>query len=181
MYTKTERSKAKAVNFGIIYGISAWGLANDLGIYPSDAKSFIDEYHKSFPKILPFTDSLVEEAKNNGFVKTEFNRRRYIRDINSPVYNLREFAKRTAMNAPIQGTAADILKLSMVNLEKEIKKNNLHSELILTIHDEVVLNVPIKELDKTIELTKNVMMNVVSLRVPLLVECGYGKTLYEAK
>ena len=85
------------------------------------------------------------------------------------------------MNAPIQGTAADILKLSMVNLEKEIKKNNLHSELILTIHDEVVLNVPIKELDKTIELTKNVMMNVVSLRVPLLVECGYGKTLYEAK
>ncbi len=179
--TKAERSSAKAINFGIIYGMSAWGLSQDLGITPTEAKQFIDEYHKTFPNILPFTDSLIQEAMDLGYVKTIFNRRRYIRDIKSSVYSMREFAKRTAMNAPIQGSAADILKLSMVKLDSEIKKNNLHAKLILTIHDEVVLDVNAKELERTIELTKNVMSKVVELKVPLLVEVGYGKTLYEAK
>ena len=179
--TKQERTSAKAVNFGIIYGMSPWGLSQDLGISPKEAKEFIDEYHKTFPNILPFTDSLIEQAKEFGFVKTEFNRRRYIRDINSPSFQAREFAKRTAMNAPIQGTAADILKLSMVKLDREIKRMNLHAKLILTIHDEVVLDVDERELDKVISLTKEVMSNIVKLKVPLLVEVGYGKTLYEAK
>ena len=179
--TKEERSSAKAVNFGIIYGMSAWGLSQDLGITPMEAKQFIDEYHRTFPNILPFTDSLIEHAKEKGYVSTVFNRRRYIRDINSSIHTMREFAKRTAMNAPIQGTAADILKLSMVKLDSEIKKNNLHAKLILTIHDEVVLDVDERELDRTIELTKNTMTKIVDLRVPLSVEVGYGKTLYEAK
>lgn len=179
--TKEERSKAKAINFGIIYGISAWGLANNEKISPKEAALFIDEYHKSFPKILPFTNSLIKEAEDNGFVKTLFNRRRYIRDIASSNYNIREFAKKTAMNAPIQGTAADILKLAMVSLDKAIDENMLHAKLILTIHDEIVLDVPKEEIEKTIKITEETMDNVIKLKVPLVVETSYGNNLYEAK
>ncbi|MCR5741714.1 MAG: DNA polymerase I, partial [Gammaproteobacteria bacterium] len=179
--TKDERRSAKAVNFGIIYGMSSWGLSNDIGISPSEAKKFIDRYHQTFPNIEPYTNSLIKEAQDTGYVKTIFNRRRYIRDINSGNYNLREFSKRTAMNAPIQGSAADILKLAMVRLDKAIEENHLHAKLILTIHDEVVLNVKKDEIDKVKALTESVLEGVVKLDVPLLVETEYGINLYEAK
>ena len=179
--TKDERRNAKAVNFGIVYGISAWGLSNDLGITPKEAQDFINGYHKTFPKIEPYTHSLITFAEKNGYVKTIFNRRRYIRDINSSNYNIREFSKRTAMNAPIQGSAADILKLAMVKLDEAIEANHLHAKLILTIHDEVVLNVPKDELEQTKSLTEDILENVISLKVPLLVETEYGINLYEAK
>ena len=179
--TKDERRNAKAVNFGIVYGISAWGLSNDLGITPKEAQDFINGYHRTFPKIEPYTHSLITFAEKNGYVKTIFNRRRYIRDINSSNYNIREFSKRTAMNAPIQGSAADILKLAMVKLDEAIEANHLHAKLILTIHDEVVLNVPKDELEQTKSLTEDILENVISLKVPLLVETEYGINLYEAK
>ena len=179
--TKEERRSAKAINFGIVYGISTWGLSNDIGISIAQASAFINKYHETFPGILPFTNSLIKFAEENGYVKTLFNRRRYIRDINSANYNMREFSKRTAMNAPIQGTAADILKLAMVSLDKNIRKNMLHAKMILTIHDEIVLNVPKEEIDKTKELVEKTMTSVLSLKVPLLVESNYGLTLYEAK
>lgn len=179
--TKEERSSAKAINFGIVYGMSPWGLSQDIGISPKEAENFINMYHKSFPCILPFTQSLIEEAQENGYVTTMFNRRRYIRDINSSVYTLREFSKRTAMNAPIQGSAADILKIAMVKLDQAIIDNNLHAKLILTIHDEIVLNVPNEEIDRTKELVEKVMISAVSLSVPLLVGVDYGNNLYEAK
>ena len=179
--TKEERSSAKAINFGIIYGMNTWGLSQDAKISVQKASEFIKSYHESFPRIEPFTNSLIEKAKEDGYVSTIFNRRRYIRDINSANFHLREFSKRTAMNAPIQGSAADILKYAMVKLSDAITKNRLHAKLILTIHDEIVLNVPIQELEKTKELTEDVMINTVTLKVPLSVGSGFGKTLYEAK
>ena len=179
--TKEERRSAKAVNFGIVYGMTTWGLSTDMGISPKEAEAFIKKYHEAFPKILPFTDSLVKEAENQGYVTTIFNRRRYIRDIMSENYNLREFSKRTAMNAPIQGSAADILKLAMVKLDQAIEENYLHAKLILTIHDEVVLNVPKEEIEKVKDLTEKVMTSVVALKVPLTVETSYGVNLFEAK
>ncbi len=179
--TKEERTRAKAINFGIIYGISAWGLSNDIGISPSQAQRFMDLYHESFKEIVPFTNSLIDYAISNGYVKTIFNRRRYIRDINSANYYQREFAKRTAMNAPIQGSAADILKVAMVKLDKEIQSNKLHAKMILTIHDEIVLNVRKEEIDKTIKVVEDVMTKAVSLNLPLEVESNYGINLYEAK
>ncbi|MBP5342363.1 DNA polymerase I [bacterium] len=179
--TKEERSSAKAINFGIIYGMSTWGLSKDAKISLQKASDFIKSYHESFPKIEPFRNSLIDFAKENGYVSTIFERRRFIRDIHSPNFHLREFSKRTAMNAPIQGSAADILKYAMVKLDKAIKENMLHARLILTIHDEIVLNVPKNELDRTISLTKEIMENAVKLDVPLICGIGYGKTLYEAK
>ena len=179
--TKEERSKAKAVNFGIIYGISPWGLSNDIGISMSEAKEFIDLYHNTFKDILPFSNSLIEFAEKNGYVKTLFNRRRYIRDIGASNHNIREFAKRTAMNSPIQGTAADILKIAMIKLDDALRKNYLHSKLVLTIHDEVVLNVLKDEIDQTKKITEDVLQGAVMLNVPLKVETEYGDTLYEAK
>ncbi len=179
--TKEERRQAKAVNFGIVYGISSWGLAQDVQISPKEAQDFINRYHESFPLIGPFTASLIKCAEDNGYVSTIFNRRRYIRDIHASNYNLREFSKRTAMNAPIQGTGADILKLAMVSLDKAIEENHLHAKLILTIHDEIVLNVPKNEIDKTIKITEDVMTSVVNLKVPLVVSTSYGMNLFEAK
>jgi len=179
--TKEERRSAKAINFGIVYGMTSWGLANDAGISPKEANEFIQKYHESFPEILPYTTSLVKEAEKQGYVTTIFNRRRYIRDINSPNYNVREFSKRTAMNSPIQGSAADILKLAMVKLDASLLENHLHAKLILTIHDEIVLDVPEEEIEKTKEITEKVMTGVATLRVPLQVEISYGKNLFEAK
>lgn len=179
--TKEERRSAKAVNFGIVYGISSWGLANDIGVSPKEAQEFINKYHETFPRIEPFAKSLISDAENKGYVSTIFNRRRYIRDIHASNYNLREFSKRTAMNAPVQGTGADIIKLAMVELDKALEDNHLHAKLILTIHDEVVLNVPQNEIEKTIKLTEDVMTNVIKLKVPLVVSTSYGKNLYETK
>lgn len=179
--TKEERSKAKAVNFGIIYGLSPWGLATDQKMSLKEAKDFIEMYHNHFENIMSFSNNLISFCESNNYVETLFHRRRYIRDIDSSNYNIREFAKRTAMNAPVQGTAADILKLAMVKLDRALKENNLHASLVLTIHDEIVVNVNKTEIDKTIKVVEETMENVTKLSVPLKVETSYGDNLFEAK
>ena len=179
--TDLQRRKAKTVNFGIVYGISDWGLAEQLEIGPKEAKNIITSFYESFPEVSTFFQGIINDATKNGYVSTLLGRRRYLREIHDSNYQTREFAKRAAMNAPIQGSAADILKYAMVKLSDAITKNRLHAKLILTIHDEIVLNVPIQELEKTKELTEDVMINTVTLKVPLSVGSGFGKTLYEAK
>ena len=179
--TEEDRRKAKAVNFGIIYGISAWGLSEDVKISAYEAKNFIENYHKAFPNIKVFMDKCIEEAKENGYVSTLFNRRRYIPDINSSVYMMREFAKRVAMNAPIQGTAADIIKIAMVRLEKELLNGKYKSYIVLQIHDELVLNVYEDELEEVKNLTEKVMKEAFVSEVPLDIHLSYGKNLYDSK
>lgn len=177
--TKSERNSAKAINFGIIYGMSAWSLGEDLKIGPKKAQEFIDKYYEAYPEIRVFMDNQVNDAKSLGYVKTIKNRRRYILDINSSNYSLREFAKRTAMNAPVQGSAADIIKLAMVNVYNSI--SHLKSKMISQVHDELIFDVKEDELDELMKIVKLQMENVLKLKVPLKVEGAYGKTWFEAK
>ncbi len=176
-----ERRIAKAVNFGIIYGQSAWGLSEDLEISQKDAKTFIERYYRRFSGIKTFMDSVVDTAKSNGYVETLFNRRRYIPELNSKIHAQREFGKRTAMNAPLQGTAADIIKIAMVELDKAMKKTKMKSQMILQIHDELVFNVPNDEVDAMEKLVKDTMEQCVKMAVPLTVSLASGDNLDEAK
>jgi DNA polymerase I len=179
--TAGERRIAKAVNFGIIYGQSSWGLSDDLDISFEEADKFINRYYKRFSGIAGFMDTVIDSAKNDGFVKTILNRRRYIPEIHSKIYAQRELGKRTAMNAPIQGSAADIIKIAMVNIEKALKEKDLKSKLILQIHDELVFNVKKDEEKKMRELIKEVMENAITLAVPLTVNLAVGNNLDDAK
>jgi len=179
--TDNERRIAKAVNFGIIYGQSAWGLSEELGIPQNDAKTFIERYYRRFGGIKAFMDTVVEEAKKNGYVKTLYNRRRYIPELKSKIHAQREFGKRTAMNAPLQGTAADIIKIAMVEIDKAMKKASMKSEMILQIHDELVFNVVEDEKDAMETLIVNTMQECVKLNVPLTVSVASGANLDEAK
>ncbi len=179
--TSDERRKAKSVNFGIIYGMSAWGLSEDIKISPKEAEFFIKDYNEHFPEIKKFMDEQIDFAKEHGYVKTIFDRRRYIPEINSKNYMQKEFAKRTAMNAPIQGSAADIIKIAMVKLDKKIDELMLKSRIILQIHDELVLNVKQDELQVMEKILKETMEEAVKLRVPLLVSMNSGKNLFETK
>jgi DNA polymerase-1 len=176
-----ERRIAKAVNFGIIYGQSAWGLSDDLNIKLKDAQVFIDKYYARFPGIATFMDSVIDHAKNQGFVKTILNRRRYIPEINSRIYAQREFGKRTAMNAPVQGSAADIIKLAMIKMDNELEEKNLKSKMVLQIHDELVFTVPKEEYDTMLSLIKDVMEHAYDLTVPLNVDIASGDNLNDAK
>jgi len=179
--TSNERRIAKAVNFGIIYGQSAWGLSDDLGISQKDADTFINRYYKRFSGISTFMDSIIEKAKNDGYVETMFNRRRYIPEVNSRVYQQRELGKRTAMNAPLQGSAADIIKIAMVNIDRALKKEKMKTTMILQIHDELVFTVPKDEQEKAESLITKVMEDAVELKVPLTVSLAIGDNLNEAK
>ena len=179
--TKMERQSAKAINFGIIYGMSTWRLANDLKISNAEAKKFMDNYFLRFSEIKEYMDSTVEFAKDNGYVKTIMNRRRYIPELNNPVYMVREAGKRNAMNAPIQGSAADLIKNAMVLIHKKMKELNLKSKLVSQIHDELVFDCVSSEVDVIKKLGKEIMENSFKLNVPLVVSIGEGKTLYEAK
>ena len=179
--TPEERRKAKAVNFGIVYGISAFGLANDIHVTNSMAAEFIRKYYEAYPEIKVFMDDTVEFAKNNGYVKTIKNRIRYIPDINSKIYMQREFAKRTAMNAPIQGSAADIIKIAMVKIDKELEDRNLKSKMLVQVHDELVLEVESGEEDIIKELVRRNMENALKLSVPLIVDDSFGLNWYEVK
>ncbi len=179
--TKEDRRQAKAVNFGIVYGISAFGLANDLGISNVKAKEFIDSYYEAYPEIKTYMDKVVEDCKENGYVKTMKNRIRYIPEINSKIYMQREFAKRMAMNAPIQGSAADIIKIAMVNVDKKIEENHLKSKMLVSVHDELVFEVEKGEEEKLQNLVRNEMINAVDLSVPLEVGDSFGKDWYEVK
>lgn len=178
---KRERQSAKAINFGIVYGMSAWGLASELRISSKEAQNFIDEYFEHYPQIKTFMDGVVSFAKENGYVKTIMNRRRYVPEITNPVYAVREAGKRNAMNAPIQGSAADIIKKAMVDVYNKICSLKLSSKLVLQVHDELIFDCPKDEMNIILQIGKEIMENTIKLSVPLLVECGYGKNWYEAK
>ncbi len=179
--TKEQRSSAKAVNFGIVYGISDFGLAEQLGIPRKEAKKYIEQYLEKYSGIDKFMKEVVEEAKEKGYVETLFNRRRYIPELNSNNYMVRQFGARAAMNTPIQGTAADIMKLAMVNLNKELEETNLEAKIILQVHDELILEVSEKDKEKAKQMLKKCMENAVQLTVPLEVEVSEAINWYECK
>lgn len=179
--TPLERRKAKAVNFGIVYGISAYGLANDIEVSQKEAKDFINKYYEINPEIKTYMDNIVAECKEKGYVETLFNRRRYIKEINSTNYMEREFAKRMAMNAPIQGTAADIIKKAMVDIAKALKEAGLKSEMLVQVHDELVFEVEQGEEEKLQALVRDKMTHAVNLAVELEVADDFGKNWYDLK
>ena len=168
--TSEERSHAKAVNFGIIYGISDFGLSRDLGITRQEAKNYIELYFSRYPKVKEYMDNMVTEAHETGKVRTMFGRMRELPDINSRNFNRRSFAERTAMNTPIQGTAADIIKLAMNKVESILEEKSFKSRLLLQVHDELVLEVVNDELDAIQTLLKETMESIVALHVPLIVD-----------
>ena len=179
--TPNMRRQAKAVNFGIVYGISDYGLSQNLGITRKAAQQYIDTYFEKYPGVKEYMERIVREAKDQGFVETLYHRRRYLPDINSRNYNIRSFAERTAINTPIQGSAADILKIAMIELDKHLKEEKLEATMLLQVHDELVFEVPEKELETLDHLVSQVMEHAVSLRVPLITDSSWGKTWYEAK
>lgn len=179
--TKEQRSNAKAVNFGIVYGISDFGLGEQLGIGRKQAKKYIDEYLTQYSGINQFMDNIKEEAKEKGYVKTLFNRRRYIPELKSNNYMVRQFGARAAMNTPIQGTAADIMKIAMLKVFKEIEKRGLKSKIVLQVHDEMMLEVPIGEQQEIQEIMKKCMESAADLKVPLVAEISEANNWYDCK
>jgi len=179
--TSAMRRSAKAVNFGIIYGISEYGLAKNIGVSPRQAREYIDAYFKTYPEVKEYMSKNVEFAKENGFVKTVLGRRRYIRELSSSNYNLRSFGERVAMNMPLQGSSADIIKIAMINVDKRLKENSLKSRLILQVHDELIIDAVLEEKEMVERILKEEMESAVKLTVSLDVEVGSGKTWYEAK
>lgn len=175
------RRQAKAVNFGIVYGISDYGLSQSLGITRKAAKKFIDDYLDSFPGVKQYMSDIVKDAKAKGYVETLLHRRRYIPDITSRNFNQRSFAERTAMNTPIQGSAADIIKLAMVNYDKAVKETDFNAHLLLQVHDELIFELPKDEVEAFSEFIEDIMDNAIELKVPLQVDTNYGPTWYDAK
>lgn len=178
--TKDERRKAKSANFGIIYGISAFGLAQGLGIERKEAKELIDGYFQSFPQVMDFIEKCKATAKEKGYAETMFGRRRYLPDINSGNGTVRAFAERNAVNAPIQGTAADIMKIAMVNVWRRLKREGLKTKLILQVHDELNFSVPVNEKEQVERIVMEEMQNAAQMAVPLIADCGWGKNWLEA-
>ncbi len=179
--TKEQRSSAKAVNFGIVYGISDYGLANQIGVSNKQAKEYISQYLEKYSGIKNFMDTVVESAKAKGYVETLFGRRRYIPEIKSSNYMVRQFGSRAAMNTPIQGTAADIMKIAMIKVYDKIKEEKIDAKIVLQIHDELLLEVNNKDKEKAKELLKNCMENATKLEIPLEVELSEGNSWYEVK
>ena len=178
--TADQRRIAKTANFGIMYGISAFGLAQRLRISRSEAKKIIDDYFKSFPAIRSFIDGTVASARENGYVETLFGRRRYLPDINSKNVTLRSLAERNAVNAPIQGTSADIIKIAMIGIDRKLRESALSAKMVLQIHDELVFEAPASEVDALKRLVVGEMEGVIRLSVPLTVECNDGSNWLEA-
>jgi DNA polymerase-1 len=174
------RDRAKTINFGIIYGMSSYGLSKALGISRKMAQTFIDNYFERYSGVKRFIEKTIEDAKKEQKVTTLLGRIRQLPDINSTNKNEREFAERTAVNTPIQGTAADLIKVAMINIDNEFKKRKLKSAMLLSVHDEILFEMPPDELDKTCELVKEIMENVWNLKVPLKVNVGVGKNWAEA-
>ncbi len=177
--TKEQRSRAKAVNFGIIYGITAFGLSQQLKIGRKEAQNYIDNYLKKYSGIKTFMEDIVNKAKEEGYVETLFGRRRYVPELKSNNYVVRQFGTRVAMNTPIQGTAADIMKIAMNKVFDGIK--NLDAKVVLQVHDELVLEVKEEQKEKAKEILKNSMENATTLEVPLKVELSEGKTWFDIK
>ncbi|MDF7626568.1 DNA polymerase I [Lactobacillaceae bacterium L1_55_11] len=179
--TPLQRRTAKAVNFGIVYGISDYGLAKNLGITRKEAQQFIDTYFHEFPKVHEWMDAIKALAHKQGYVTTIAERRRYLPDINAKNFNLRSFAERTAMNSPIQGSAADIIKIAMIKVKRALREHNLHANLLLQVHDELVFEAPVDEIDELNQVVTKVMDSAVKLDIPLKVESHDGPTWYDAK
>lgn len=178
--TPDMRRRAKTVNFGIIYGISAFGLADRLGIPQRDARDLIDGYYRHFPKIIDYLNQTIEFARANGYVETLLHRRRYIRDINSGNGLLRKGAERNAINAPIQGTAADLIKIAMIRVDREMTRRGLKSKMLLQIHDELVFEVPQEEIEEMKAMVSEIMNGALTMRVPLKTDVNYGPSWYDA-
>ena len=179
--TSLQRRRAKTVNFGIVYGISDWGLAEQLEISPKEAKEIINSFYASFPEVADFFRQIINDAMKNGYVSTLYGRRRYLRELHDANYQVREGAKRAAMNAPVQGTAADLIKIAMNKVHQALLDNKLETRMILQIHDELIFRVPKNEKEKAYSLIKDIMENALNIDVPLLVDGGFGRDWYSAK
>ena len=179
--TKEERTRAKAVNFGIVYGISDFGLSEQLGIGRKAAKTYIEQYLNEYSGIKKYMTNIVEEAKEKGYASTMFGRRRYIKELSSNNYMVREFGKRAAMNTPIQGTAADIMKIAMIKVYKELKEKNLKSKIVLQVHDEMMIEALIEEKEIIKEILKKSMESAANLKVPLIAEISEASNWYDCK
>ncbi len=178
--TSEMRRKAKAVNFGIIYGISAFGLAQDIGVSNNEAKRYIDSYFSRYPLVRQFIDRSISDARSNGYITTLFGRRRFIPELASSTASVRSFGERTAVNTPIQGTAADLIKLAMIHIQSELKQRKLRSRMILQVHDELVFEVPDDEIETMKQLVKTRMESALALSIPIKVDMGVGKNWDEA-
>jgi len=181
LVTSEMRSKAKAVNFGIVYGISEFSLAGDIKVSRKQAKEYIESYFNTYKDIKNYLDETVMDAKKNGYVTTIFGRRRYIPELSVQNHNIRSFGERVAMNTPIQGTAADILKIAMVNVTEKFKENNMRSKIILQVHDELIVESPENEVEDAMRILKSEMESAGNLSLPLTVDIGIGDSWYEAK
>jgi DNA polymerase-1 len=179
--TSELRRKAKAVNFGIIYGISDWGLAEQISSTPAEAKKIIATFYEQYPEIKEYFSSVIEQTKTLGYSSTLYGRRRYIPEINADNFQTREFGKRAAMNASIQGTGADIIKIAMIKINKFLKENHYQTKMVLQIHDELIFKIPQNEKSFIVDQLKNIMENCVSLKVKMKVEGSLGKTWYDCK
>ena len=178
--TPSLRNAAKAINFGIIYGISSFGLAKGTGLTRQEAQTYIDKYFQKYSGVKAYLDRAVQETREQGYIATLFGRRRYLPDIGSRRWALRNFAERAAMNAPIQGTAADIIKMAMVAVEQQIATCGLRAQMLIQVHDELVFEVHKEDLIPTVRLVKQVMEGIVELSVPLVVDVKAGPNWRDA-
>jgi DNA polymerase-1 len=180
MVNADMRRQAKVINFGVLYGMSAFGLSKELGISVKMAQEYIEGYFKRYKKVRIYLDGILEGARRDGFVCTLLNRRRYLPELKSKIPSVRQFAERMAINTPIQGTAADLIKVAMVNIANLFLKKKLSSRLIMQVHDELVVEAPKDEKEEVMTLVKKEMEEVVKLKVPLKVEIALGKNWDEA-
>ena len=178
--SREQRSNAKIVNFGIIYGVSAFGLSNQTNLNRNESKLLIDTYYKKYPRLKEYISNQISFARNNGYVQTLLGRRRYLKDINSRNAIVRGAAERNAINAPIQGSAADIIKIAMINIQNKLESEDYQSKMLLQVHDELVFDVFKPELNKVIDMVKSEMMNAYQIEVPLKVDINYGLNWLEA-
>ena len=179
--TPEMRRSAKAVNFGIVYGISAFSLSQDIGTSVAEAKAYMEAYFAAFPGVRRYMDDVVAQAKRDGYVETIFHRRRDLPELKSSKFNLRAFGERVALNMPIQGAAADVMKLSMIAVRNRLKAEGLQARLVLQVHDELIVECPEEEAETAARLLEEEMEQVVSLSVPLTAEAHWGKNWLEAK
>ena len=178
--TREQRSHAKTVNFGIIYGVSAFGLSNQTSLSRSESATLIEAYYQTYPRLKSFINEQIQFAREHGYVQTILGRRRYLKDINSANAVVRSAAERNAVNAPIQGSAADIIKIAMINIHKKLTSGNWKSKMLLQVHDELVFDVQNSELDKIQPMIKQEMENAFQLDVPLEIDLGAGRDWLEA-
>ena len=179
--TPDLRSRAKAVNFGIVYGQQAYGLSQSLHISMAEARDMIDRYYEAYPGVRTFLDNVVARAKQTGYAETMYGRRRHIPELKAKNPQLRGFGERTAMNHPMQGTAADIIKIAMIRVDERLRRENLRSRLILQVHDELIVECPAAQAETAAALLEEEMENVVQLSVPLTAEAHWGRNWLEAK